>query len=127
MDDHILHIARLITDEASSDKLAYRVISGEPVGVTVGFSPLDNAIYQALDDSDEDLFSTEGPLALSMPVEVDPYFLISDDGGEFVYISDDMKNLKISSVRPLNEPGWPEWPEPDLHVWRTPAEFLKSF
>ncbi|MFA5202935.1 MAG: hypothetical protein WC708_00780 [Lentisphaeria bacterium] len=76
-------------------KKAYRIITDEPVAVTVGFVP-------------------EG-------TEFDEYDLISDDGGEFVFI-DDENNMSISKDgHNINQD--PEWPEPDLLIFRSKEEF----
>ena len=79
---------------------AFRVVTDEPQGVCVGFKPA-------------------GP-------ESDRFIVEDDDGGRYVFINDDGIRMMIRKRRQNKSPeeGWPEWPEPDLMVWRTRADFL---
>lgn len=69
---------------------AYRVVRDVPIGVAVGFKP-------------------EGEWT-------DEYELVSDSGGEFVFIYGSRMGIKDSSAIQA---------EPDLHVWRSPEEFAE--
>lgn len=76
---------------------AYRIVTDEPLGIAVGFVPEGAEYYDEFD-------------------------VTSDDGGGFVFISPDATSLFISKER--HHPGQnPEWPEPDLLVFRSPDDW----
>lgn len=77
-----------------ASKKAYRIITDEPVAIAVGFIPKGT--------------------------EFEEYDLISDDGGEFVFIEG--KNILISKdEHRVGQKS--EWPEPDLLIFRSKDEF----
>jgi len=82
-----------IASRIAAANTAYRVITDEPVGITIGFEPKG--------------------------FEYDEFRIQSDDGGDNVYIQEDGETLIISKDLNLNG----EFPEPDLLVWRTPDKF----
>jgi len=82
-----------IASRIAAANTAYRVITDEPVGITIGFEPKG--------------------------FEYDEFQIQSDDGGDNVYIQEDGETLIISKDPNLNG----EFPEPDLLIWRTPDEF----
>ena len=81
---------------------AYRVVTGEPDGITIGFDP-------AMGWPSNDHLATS-----------DEYELTADDGGDNVFITSET-TIVVSKALKHGE----LWPEPDLHVWRTPEAFKR--
>ncbi len=97
-------------------QIVFRVVTGEPDGICVGFDPRE---YCA-------------------DIEVDEYELLADYGGEYVFITGDTPQ-KIIIHGQKGDPTYklehylrlPDgvmkffslYPELDLFIWRTPAEF----
>lgn len=93
-------------DETNKSGKAYRIILDEPLGFTIGFKPEVN--------------QKEGYYG---PMETDEYSIISDDGGDFVYIDDEGGGVILSKESSINS----EFPEPDQLIFRTPESFSEWY
>lgn len=96
-----MDLRRIAARIAAGPAKAYRIITDEPVGLAVGFVP-EGFEHEEMD-------------------------LGSDDGGSYVYIeSSPGGGMRAVISKDPHRPGSdPEWPEPDLLVFRSPSELAE--